>query len=98
MQKETWSQQWLQPCLGRHARKTSLRRPVARLIISSRNFRVSWKPVNPQECVMGESLPKYHEDHIAGEGDNSLEYFNFGTQIYSYASSHEDTRSKSSSG
>ena len=26
-------------------------RPVARLMISSPNFRVSWKPVNPQECV-----------------------------------------------
>ena len=25
---------------------------------------------------MGESLPKYHEDHIAGEGDNSLQHYN----------------------
>ena len=25
---------------------------------------------------MGESLPKYHEDHIAGKGDNSLQHCN----------------------
>ena len=25
---------------------------------------------------MGESLPNYHEDHIAGEGDNSLQHEN----------------------
>ena len=47
---------------------------------------------------MEEFLTKYHQDHIAGKGDNSLQHYNFGTQIYSYASSHEDTRSKSSSG
>ena len=25
---------------------------------------------------MGESLPKYHEDLIAGKGDNSLQHYN----------------------
>ena len=25
---------------------------------------------------MEESLPKYHEDHIAGRGDNSLQHYN----------------------
>ena len=47
---------------------------------------------------MEESLPKYQEDHIAGRGDNSHTTLQCGTQIYSYASSNEDTRSKSSSG
>ena len=46
---------------------------------------------------MEESLPYYHEDHIAGKGDNSLQHYNL-VHIYSYASSNEDTRSKSSSG
>ena len=32
-------------------RTTSMGRPVARLMISSFNLRVSWRPVNPQECV-----------------------------------------------
>ena len=25
---------------------------------------------------MEETLPKYHEDHIAGKGDNSLQHYN----------------------
>ena len=47
---------------------------------------------------MGESPPKYHEDHTAGKGDNSLPHWQFGAQICSCSSSNEDTRSKSSSG
>ena len=35
----------------RHARKVSMGKPVARLMISSQNLRVSLKPVNPRECV-----------------------------------------------
>ena len=44
---------------------------------------------------MGESLPNHHEDHIAGKGNNSLQ---FCSQIYFYASSHKKSSSKSSSG
>ena len=51
-------------------------RPVARLMISSLNLRVSWKPVNPQECVWKNLYQKYHEDNIAGKGDNSLQHYN----------------------
>ena len=50
-QEENWKHQWLQPRLARLARKASMERPEARLMISSLNLRVSWKPVNPQECV-----------------------------------------------
>ena len=42
---------------------------------------------------MEETLPKYHEEHIAGKGDNSLQH-NTLVHIFSFASSHEDTRSK----
>ena len=45
-----------------------------------------------------EYLPNYHEEHIAGRGGQFTTTLQFGTQIYSYASSNEDTRSKSSSG
>ena len=45
---------------------------------------------------MGNSIPHHHEDHIAGKGDNSLQQF--GSQIDSYASSHEDSCSKGSCG
>ena len=46
-----WKRRWLQPCLPRHARKTSMGRPVAKPMRSNQNLRVSWKPVNPQERV-----------------------------------------------
>ena len=36
---------------GSSHRQTSMERPVARLMISSLNLHVSWKPVNPQGCV-----------------------------------------------
>ena len=51
MQEENWKRQWLQLCFARFARNASMVKPVARLMISSLNLRVSWKPVNPQECV-----------------------------------------------
>ena len=38
-------------------------------MISSLSLHVSWKPVNPQECVWREMSPKYHEDHVAGKRD-----------------------------
>ena len=47
---------------------------------------------------MEEPLPNYHEDHTAGKGVQFTTTLQFGTQIYSFASSNEDTRSKSSSG
>ena len=43
---------------------------------------------------MEESLPKYHD---VGKGDNSLQHYNL-VHNFSYASSNEDARSKSSSG
>ena len=43
--------QWLPLCLARRARRVSMVRPVAILMISNQDLRVSWKPVNPQECV-----------------------------------------------
>ena len=46
---------------------------------------------------MGGSLPNHHEDHIAGKGNNSLQHFNL-VHNFSYASSHENSSSKGSSG
>ena len=50
-QGENWKHQWLQPCLARLARKASVEKPIARLMISSLSLHVSWKLFNPQECV-----------------------------------------------
>ena len=47
---------------------------TSRLMISSQNLRVFWKPVKPQDCVR--KTPNYHEDHIAGRLDNSLQHYN----------------------
>ena len=47
---------------------------------------------------MGNSIPSNHEDHIAEKGENSLQHLQFGSQVYSYASSYEDSSSKSSGG
>ena len=52
----------------------------------------------PSRLRMGESFPNHHEDHIAGKGDNSLPALQFGSQIYSCASSCENSCSKSSGG
>ena len=61
-------------CLdNRQARTVSMEWPVARLMISSLNLRVFWKPVNPQDCVWEKTLPNHHEDHTAGKGDKSLQ-------------------------
>ena len=38
---------------------------------------------------MGNSIPHHHEDHIAGKGENSLQYYNLVSQVYSCASSYE---------
>ena len=45
---------------------------------------------------MGNSEPHNHEDHIAGKVENSLQHYNL-VHKFSYASSNENTRRKSSS-
>ena len=75
MQEENWKHQWLQPCLARHARKASMERPVARLMFSSLNLRVSWKPVNPQECVWKNLYQNIVRTILQEKGDNSLQHY-----------------------
>ena len=66
-------------------------------LISSLNLRVSWKPVNPQDCVW-ENLYRIIMRTILQEKGQFTTTLQFGRQIYSYASSHEDSSSKGSSG
>ena len=51
MLARNWKRQWLLLCLARQTRKESMERAVANPMRSNQNLRVSWKPVNPQECV-----------------------------------------------
>ena len=47
-------------------------------------------------CI--KSLPNYHEAHVAGKADNSLQHYNLVHKKFSYASSYENSSSKFSSG
>ena len=47
---------------------------------------------------MGNSIPNYHEDHIAGKRRQFITALPFGSQIYSYASNYEHSGSESSGG
>ena len=69
-----WKHQWLPPCLARHAGKASMGRPVARLMIFKSKFACILEASESTRKRMEESLPNYHEDHIAGRGDNSIHY------------------------
>ena len=51
MHERNWQHQCPPLCLARQARKARTVRPVARPMISSQNLRVSWKPMNPDDCV-----------------------------------------------
>ena len=51
-------------------------RPVARLVISNQKFAFILESSESARPRMEESLPNYHEDHIAGNGDNSLQHYN----------------------
>ena len=44
------------------------------------------------------ALYRYHEDHIAAKGINSLSHYSLGAQVYSNASSIKSTRCEGCSG
>ena len=71
-----WKHQWFEPCFARHERKASVERSVARLMISSLNLRVSWKPVNPQECVWQNFYQKIMTTILQEKGTNSPQHYN----------------------
>ena len=51
MLARNWKHRWLPLCLARQARRVSMGRSVAKPMSSNQNLRVSWKLVNPQDCV-----------------------------------------------
>ena len=82
MQEENWKHQWLQPCLVRFARKTSMVRPVARLLISKSKFACILEASESTRMRMEETLPKYHEDHIAGKRRQFTTALQYGTHLF----------------
>ena len=91
-----WKHQWLPLCLARHARKTSMGRPGSKTNYFKSKFACILEWI--QKNAYGRTTTKHHEDHIAGKGTISLQHYNLVHKFIPYASSHEDTRSKSSSG
>ena len=94
MLARNWKRRWLLLCFARQASNVNMERPVAKPMSSNQNLRVSWKLVNPQDCVW-KNLYRITMRTILQEKETL--HCNIST-IYSYASSHEDSRSKSSSG
>ena len=67
-------------------------------MISSLNLHVSLEASESTRMRVKESLPKYHEDHITGEEDNSLQHYNLVHKFIPMPQSHENSCSKGSSG
>ena len=67
-------------------------------MISNQNLGVSLEASESTRMRVEESLPKYHEDPYCRKRGQFTATLQLGTQIYSYASSNEDTLSESSSG
>ena len=81
-----WKHQWLPLCLAKQARTVKIGWLVVNPMRSSLNLRVSWKPVNLQDCVWKNLYRKYHQDHIAGKGDNSLQHYHL---VHKFIPMHE---------
>ena len=54
--------------------------------------------MNLRDCVWETHVLNYHEDHIAGNGDNSLQHYNLVHKFIPMLSGYENSCSKSSSG
>ena len=86
--------QWLPLCLARQARRAGMERPIAKLMISNQNLRVSWKPANPHDCVWKNLYRIIMRTILQEERGQFTTTLQFGPQIYSYASSYENSSSK----
>ena len=76
MLARNWKHQWLPLCLARQARKESMGRHVTNPIRSNQNLLVSWKPVNPQDCVWKNHYHIVMKTILQENADNSLQHYN----------------------
>ena len=68
------------PC--KTCKKSKHGRPAARQMISSLNLRENLEANESTRMRMEETLPKYHKDHIAGRGDNSLQRYDLVHKLF----------------
>ena len=62
------------------------------------NLRVFWKLDESTRIRMGNSMPHYHQDHIAGKGENSSQHYNLVHKFIPMPQSYENSCSESSGG
>ena len=98
MLARNWKHQWLPLCLARQARRVSMERPVARLMISNQNLRVSWKPVNPPEIVWKNLCRIIMRTMLQERGTIHYNITIWYTNLFLMPQAMKDSRSKSSSG
>ena len=98
MLARNWEHKWLPQCLARSARTIKIVGLVINPIRPKQDLRVFLEASECTRLRMGESLPNHHEDHIAGKRRQFTAALQVGSQIYSCAPSHENSRSKGSSG
>ena len=77
MLEKNWKHQWL-PCYALQDLQEDARmaRPAARLNDFKSKFACILQASESTRMRMEESLPKYHEDYVAGRGENSLQHYN----------------------
>ena len=67
---------WLLLCLARHARKASMERHRSKTSDFESKFACILEASESKQMRVEQSLPNYHEDHVAGRADNSLQHYN----------------------
>ena len=105
MRGENWKNIWTPPCRAR--KRASAGSSRENRIDPRKNPQHPIRSLKINNCIVeahestrqrvGPSLPKNHEDHIAGKGQNSMNHYNL-VHKFSNAASDENAGCKGSSG
>ena len=76
MLARNWKRRWLLLCLARQARNVSMGETRGKTSEFKSKFGCILEASESTRLRMEESLPNFHEDHIAGKGDKSLQHYN----------------------
>ena len=98
MLARNWKRQWPLPCLARQARTVRKERSVVNPTRSNQNLRVLQKQVNLQDCVWANLNRAIMNTIYCRKRKQFTKALQIGSQVYSYASSNENSSSKGSGG
>ena len=76
MHEESWNNQWLPQCLAKHAKKNKHGETRSKIDDFESKLACVLEVSESTRLRMEESVPNYHEDHIAGRGSNSVQHHN----------------------